>query len=103
MNLMRLHLKCSGKSGVYPYSEWQLKMSGVYQFPWDISAGAFARYQQGYPYVLFATIRDTSLAPSLGTTSHLIMVEPFGSRRFDNIFSWISNLKKELISATTDV
>ena len=23
----------SGKSGVYPYSEWQLKVSGVYQFP----------------------------------------------------------------------
>jgi hypothetical protein len=77
----------SGKSGVYPYSEWQLKLSGVYQFPWDVSVGAFARYQQGYPYVLFATIRDESLAPSLGTTSHLIMVEPFGDRRFDNIFS----------------
>ena len=46
----------SGKSGVYPYSEWQLKLSGVYQFPGDFSVGAFARYQQGYPYVLFATI-----------------------------------------------
>ncbi|MCI0618477.1 TonB-dependent receptor [bacterium] len=77
----------SGKSGVYPYSEWQLKLSGVYQFPWDISAGAYARYQQGYPYVLFATIREDSLAPSLGTTNHLILVEPFGSRRFENIFT----------------
>lgn len=77
----------SGKSGVYPYSEWELKLSGVYQLPWDLSVGAFGRYQQGYPYVLFASIRDGSLAPSLGTTSHLIMVEPFGSRRFDNIFS----------------
>ncbi len=28
-----------------------LKLSGVYQFPWDISVGAFGRYQQGYPYV----------------------------------------------------
>ena len=26
----------SGKSGVYPYSEWLLKLSGVYQFGWDI-------------------------------------------------------------------
>jgi hypothetical protein len=77
----------SGKSGVYPYSEWQLKLSGVYQFPWDISAGAFARYQQGYPYVLFATITEGSLAPSLGTQSHLILVEPFGDRRFENIFT----------------
>jgi len=77
----------SGKSGVYPYSEWQLKLSGVYQFPWDISVGAFARYQQGYPFVVMASIRDTSQAASLGTTSHLIMVEPFGDRRFDNIFT----------------
>lgn len=77
----------SGKSGVYPYSEWQLKLSGVYQFPWDISAGAFARYQQGYPFVLIATIPDTSLQPSLGTSNHLILVEPFGSRRFDNLFT----------------
>jgi hypothetical protein len=76
-----------GKSGVYPYSEWSLKLSGVYQFPWDISVGAYGRYQQGYPYVLFATIRDDSLAPSLGTTNHLIAVEPFGSRRFENIFT----------------
>jgi hypothetical protein len=76
----------SGKSGVYPYSEWQLKLSGVYQFPWDISAGAFARYQQGYPFVLIATLNDPSL-PSLGTASHLILVEPFGSRRFENIFT----------------
>ncbi len=77
----------SGKSGVYPYSEWQLKLSGVYQFPWDISVGAFGRYQQGYPFVLIATINDPSLGPSLGTNSHLIMVEPFGDRRFDNIFT----------------
>ena len=77
----------SGKSGVYPFSEWNFKLSGVYQFPWDINAGAFLRYQQGYPYVLFATISDESLASTLGTTSRLIMVEPFGSRRFENIFT----------------
>jgi hypothetical protein len=77
----------SGKSGVYPYSEWQFKLSGVYQFPWDISAGAFMRYQQGYPMVLFAAVEDFSYLPSLGQDTRLIMVEPFGSRRFDNIFT----------------
>ncbi len=77
----------SGKSGVYPYSEWQLKLSGVYQFPWDISAGAFARYQQGYPYVLFARVTDGSLSSALGTSFHLFAVEPFGSRRYDDIFT----------------
>jgi hypothetical protein len=32
-------------------------------------------------------VRDTSLSQALGTTTHLFMVEPFGSRRFDNIFT----------------
>ncbi len=77
----------SGKAGVYPFAEWQLKISGVYQLPFDISAGAFARYQQGYPFVLFGTIFDPSLAGSLATVNHLVLVEPFGSRRFDNVFT----------------
>lgn len=77
----------SGKAGVYPYSEWQFKVSGVYQFPWDVSVGAFARYQQGYPYVIFGRFDDDTLNGALGTTRHLILVEPFASRRFDNIFT----------------
>ena len=77
----------SGKSGVYPYSEWQFKLSGVYQFPWDVAVGAFARYQQGYPYVLFASFTDDTLAGALGTDTSLILLEPFGSRRFENIFT----------------
>jgi hypothetical protein len=77
----------SGKSGVYPYSEWQLKFSGVYQFPWDISAGAFGRYQQGYPYVLMGAVSDRTLSASLGTSTHRFMLEPFGSRRFDDVFT----------------
>jgi hypothetical protein len=77
----------SGKSGVYPYSEWQVKMSGVYQFGWDFSVGAFARYQQGYPYVLWARYTDTGLAAALGTGTSRVLVEPIGSRRFENIFS----------------
>jgi hypothetical protein len=77
----------SGKSGVYPYSEWQLKLSGVYQFPWDINVGAFARYQQGYPYVIFGAVTDDTLLGVLGTSTHRFLVEPFGNRRFDNIFT----------------
>lgn len=84
----------SGKSGVYPYSEWQLKLSGVYQFPWDINVGAFGRYQQGYPYVLIGRINDPTLNAALGTSSHLFLVEPFGSRRFDNIFSLDLQMEK---------
>jgi hypothetical protein len=55
--------------------------------PWDISVGAFARYQQGYPYVIFGAVTDPSLLGVLGTSTHRILVEPFGDRRFDNTFT----------------
>ncbi|MCI0612883.1 hypothetical protein L0244_07820, partial [bacterium] len=77
----------SGKSGVYPYSEWNFKLSGVYQFPWDISVGAFAKYQQGYPYVIFGSFGDSAIQSSFNTSTHRILVEPFGSRRYENIFT----------------
>jgi hypothetical protein len=81
---------------VYPYSEWHLKLSGVYQFPWDMSVGAFMRYQQGYPYVLFGAVRDATLGAALGTSRHLILVEPFGSRRYDNMFNLDLQVEKGL-------
>jgi hypothetical protein len=77
----------SGKTGIYPFSEWAVKLSGVYQFPWDITTGAFVRYQQGYPYVLFGSFTDGSLSSALGTTTHLVQLEEFGARRHDNIFT----------------
>ena len=86
----------SGKSGVYPYSEWQLKVSGAYQFGWDINVGAFARYQQGYPYVIFGANTDSSLLGVLGTSTHRFLVEPFGSRRFDNTFTLDLQFEKGL-------
>jgi len=86
----------SGKSGVYPYAEWIFKLSGVYQFKYDISVGGYLRYQQGYPYVLFGSFRDTTLFASLGTSTHRVMVEPFGSRRYDNILGLDLQVEKGL-------
>jgi hypothetical protein len=77
----------SGKSGVYPYSEWQFKLSGVYQLPADINLGAFMRYQQGYPFVIFGRVSEPNGAAFNGTGTHRILLEPFGSRRFENMFT----------------
>jgi hypothetical protein len=85
----------SGKSGVFPFSEWQLKFSGVYQFPWQISVGGFLRYQQGFLSPLFATISDNTLQSTYATTNHLILVEPFGGRRYDNIFTVDLSFEKD--------
>lgn len=82
-----------GKGGIYPYSEWNMKVSGVYQFPYDIQAAAYLRYQQGYPYIIYGNIPDSTLQAFNGTSSRRIMVEPVGSRRFDNKF--ILDLKFE--------
>ena len=74
-------------SNTHPFSEWTLKLSGVYLLPWNISTGAFIRYQQGYPMVLFGNFFDNTLQAFNNSTSHIILVEPLGSRRYDNIFT----------------
>jgi len=83
----------SGKSGVFPYAEWTLRMSGVYQLPRQFSAGAFVRYQQGYPYVLFGSISDGSFSAFDGF-ARLLLLEPIGSRRYDNVFTLDLNVQK---------
>jgi hypothetical protein len=77
----------SGRFGIRPFSEWYFKISGYYQFPWEIGAGAFLRYQQGYPYVISGSVRDESLINFYQTSNHRFFVEPFGSRRLDNKFT----------------
>ena len=68
-------------------------MSGVYQLPKEISAGAFVRYQQGYPYVLFGSISDSSFSAFDGQ-ARLLLLEPIGSRRYDNLFTLDLNVQK---------
>lgn len=77
----------SGRQGIRPFSEWYLKISGYYQLPWEIGVGAFLRYQQGYPYIIFGTAPDASLIDFYQTSIHRFFVEPFGSRRLDNKFT----------------
>jgi Carboxypeptidase regulatory-like domain len=84
----------SGKSGVFPFAEWTFRASGVYQLPWELSVGAFARYQQGYPYVIFGTVTDTSLSGYYGTSTRRLLVEPIGERRYDNLFTMDVNVQK---------
>jgi hypothetical protein len=85
----------SGKSGVFPYAEWTFRVSGVYQFPAEISVGAFARYQQGYPYVIFGQVGDESFVAFDGS-ARLLLLEPIGDRRYDNIFTLDLNVQKVL-------
>lgn len=85
----------SSQNGVYPFSEWQFKWTGTAHLPALIDVGAFVRYQQGYPYVLFASIRNCGLESCSGG-SQLVLVEPFGSRRYDNLFSMDVHVERPL-------
>lgn len=79
--------------GVYPYSRWQFKFVSTFFFPREIEVGTFVRYQEGYPYVLFASVADCGFECSHGT-DHLVLLEPFGSRRYDNLFSMDVEVRK---------
>jgi hypothetical protein len=88
----------SGKGGVYPYATWQFKLSGVYQFPADINVGAFMRYQEGYPYVIWGRVSESAYGGATftnGVTStQRLLVEDFGSRRYDNMFTLDMQVEK---------
>jgi hypothetical protein len=84
----------SGKAGIYPFSEWTVRFSGVYQLPWDMTAGGFIRYQQGQPRPLFTSVSDSGLGPFYGTGTHLILVAPLDTFRYENLFTLDLNLRK---------
>jgi len=84
----------SGKTGVFPYPEWTFRLSGVYQLPYDMTTGAFIRYQQGYPNPFFVTVRDTTLSAIYATANKAILVEPIGATRYENIFTLDLNFRK---------
>ena len=75
-----------------------MRASGVYQWPWDITTGAFIRYQQGYPRPLFTAVSDAALGGGLnafyGTGRHLILVAPLDTFRYENIFTLDLNFRK---------
>jgi len=84
----------SGKTGVFPYAEWTFRMSGVYQWPWDISTGAFVRYQQGFPLPLFAQITNGNLFAFYAPNSRLVPLTTVDQIRYDNIFTLDLNVQK---------
>ncbi|MCI0415418.1 TonB-dependent receptor [bacterium] len=90
----------SGKTGVFPFAEWTFRASGIYQLPWDLSLGGFVRYQQGFPQPLFAELLDDEGNPAPGNLfnfyaqGRLILLEPIGTRRYDNIFTLDLNVQK---------
>jgi hypothetical protein len=68
------------------FTNWDAKLAGMYQFPWNFATAVYLRYQQGSPFILLGVVEDPNLRAFYGPR-HIIMVEPIGSRRMDNIFT----------------
>ncbi|MCI0417216.1 TonB-dependent receptor [bacterium] len=86
----------SGKTGVFPYAEWTFRASGIYQAPWDLSFGGFIRYQQGFPQPLFGQVGSGLNLSNFYAAGRLILLEPIGARRYENIFTLDLNVQKVL-------
>ena len=84
----------SGKAGIYPFSEWTMRLSGVYQLPWDMTVGGFIRYQQGQPRPLFARVAGGGLSQFYGTGTNNVLVAPMDTFRYENLFTLDLNLRK---------
>src|SRR5260221_9634591 len=74
----------SGAFGnVFVSSRWSFNMTGLYQLPWDFNVGASVTGRQGYPEPF--RITPSNLNANLATSDN-VLLEPVGSRRFDNVY-----------------
>jgi hypothetical protein len=76
---------------VFINSKWSFNVTGLYQFPWDVSLGASVVGRQGYP----AVYRDqvTTDAAPLGFND--VILNDIGEVRFPNVYEFDLRLAKE--------
>jgi hypothetical protein len=82
----------SGSFGeVYINSKWSYNVTGMYQFPWQISLSAALNGRQGYPYV-----KAIGVSTWNGTSEDKnVIAETLGDTRFPNIRTVDLRLAKE--------
>jgi Carboxypeptidase regulatory-like domain len=72
-----------------PYS---YRMSGVYEFPRDISVSATAQYYQGFPETTTVSVGNNTVALTQGT--QVLTVEPRGTTRLPPVSSLDVSIRK---------
>ena len=83
----------SGKVARDGFSRWMLKLTGLYQLPFDINVSGTLSAHEGYFYYTYFGIRDYSL-PNSRSNSNSLPTATFGNRtRLDDV--WQINLKVE--------
>jgi len=82
----------SGKINAYVYTHWMLKLSGLYQLPYDFNISGTVLARPGYIQREYFRIVDYRLPNPLSNSANLEMT-PFGSERLPN--SLLVNLRLE--------
>jgi hypothetical protein len=67
-------------------------MSGVYEFPRDISVSATAQYYQGFPETTTVSVGNNTVALTQGT--QVLTVEPRGTTRLPPVSSLDVSIRK---------
>ena len=71
----------SGKTSIFMNSRWALKLTGMYQLPYDINVSGYWSFREGFVYPI--RLRSSSRAYSAGYAYPL--VEGIGENHLDNL------------------
>jgi hypothetical protein len=71
----------SGIGNVFVNAKWLVKVSGMYQLPYDFNVSAFYNARQGYPYE--AAVQVSTALPNGGGTP-TILLDNIGENRLPN-------------------
>jgi hypothetical protein len=81
----------SGAFGnVFIASRWNYNITGLYQFPWQISAGASLNGREGYPAIYYQRV-----TPPTGEGFKDVILGDVGDRHFDNVTNLDLRIAKE--------
>jgi hypothetical protein len=85
----------SGLLNQYTNARWLVKLSGLYQFPWDINASFTFQAREGWLIDEYFAYYDYTLPNPQSVSANLEMV-PFGSNRLDPLVNIGLRLEKML-------
>jgi outer membrane receptor protein involved in Fe transport len=71
---------------------WSYRMSGLYEFPYEISVSATAQYYQGFPDTTTVSVGNNTVALTQGT--QLLTVDPRGTTRLPAVTSLDVSVRK---------
>ncbi len=85
----------SGKINQYTYTPWMFKVSGLYQFPWDISLSGTFQARQGWIIREYFQFVDYTLPNPKSRSANLDMT-PFGSEHLPLFYNLTLRAEKML-------